>query len=255
MIWKSRLLAQYPEIDHGSTSKSHGVLRFSEMTSPDEVISDRQTLLSLIGAHPKASFLMHQVHGDVVFKVTTETKGNVLYANNLLPEADALMSNREGVTLITRTADCVPVFFYDPKNRAIAVAHAGWKGTSQKIVQRVVASLKNDYNSDSSDLKVVIGPAICGQCYDNSTVTDNRVELFKKLYKEADKVVKEENGRITLDLPEANYVDLVNSGVLPENIERSHICTYQDGNWASYRARPQDLQYPIWNYLSLKQDR
>ncbi len=57
------------------------------------------------------------------------------------PEADAFITNEPGLPIAIRTADCVPVFIYDPVKRVIALAHAGWKGTHKHIAAKTVKTL------------------------------------------------------------------------------------------------------------------
>ena len=184
MIWHSKLLTQFSTITHGSTSKSFDVHRFGSGVDDEKVIENRKKLLETIGANPEKSFILDQVHGNEVLIANEGQKGNALLKNEDLPNADAFITNQPGMVLIIKSADCVPLFFYDPKNHAIGVAHAGWKGTSKNIVQEVINAMKNEYNSDPSHLIMAVGPSICGQCYDISTVTDDRTERFKSSFEE-----------------------------------------------------------------------
>ena len=67
---------------------------------------------------------------------------------------------RPGVAIGVRTADCVPVLLYDPVKRAVAAVHAGWKGTVLHISEGVIEAMKQEYGTDPSDLRAVIGPSI-----------------------------------------------------------------------------------------------
>src|SRR5229473_2965423 len=52
--------------------------------------------------------------------------------------ADASITNRPGLLLAVQTADCVPILLVDPRNRAVAAVHAGWRGTLQRIVAKAI---------------------------------------------------------------------------------------------------------------------
>ena len=64
-----------------------------------------------------------------------------------LGEGDALISNQPGITLSVRTADCLPILMADPRNRAVAAVHAGWRGTVQEIVPRTFQAMKEKFGS------------------------------------------------------------------------------------------------------------
>jgi len=78
--------------------------------------------------------------------------------------ADGLMSSGSGYALAVSVADCVPVFVAHP-NGAMFLLHAGWRGTAGGILAEGVAALR-ELRLDPSDLRMVLGPAICGRCYE-----------------------------------------------------------------------------------------
>ncbi len=74
---------------------------------------------ALFGAPGMETVRLHQVHSDRVV-VAVEARGGP-------PEADALVSERPGLLLQVRTADCAPLLLVDPMRRAVAVVHAGFR--------------------------------------------------------------------------------------------------------------------------------
>ncbi len=64
-----------------------------------------------------------------------------------------------------RFADCVPILYHDPVQKAVGIVHAGWQGTLLEIGKVAVNELVREYGSDPKDLVVGIGPSICGNCY------------------------------------------------------------------------------------------
>ncbi|HEX2189679.1 MAG TPA: polyphenol oxidase family protein [Longimicrobiaceae bacterium] len=71
-----------------------------------------------------------------------------------------------GLLLTVGVADCVPVSLVDPERRAVALVHAGWRGTAGGIVERAVELLAAELGSRAEDLWLHCGPAICGECYE-----------------------------------------------------------------------------------------
>ncbi len=100
---------------------------------------------------------LRQIHSD-----------KVLFAEHsgCLGEGDALITNRPGILLSIRTADCLPILMADPVKRAIAAVHAGWRGTVQRIVPKTVRTMEEQFGSRPEDLVVVVGPGIGSCCFE-----------------------------------------------------------------------------------------
>src|SRR5690606_2097555 len=71
-----------------------------------------------------------------------------------------------GVLLTVSVADCVPVFLVDERTRAVALLHAGWRGVAAGILTAGIQVLEREAGSEPSDLRVHLGPSICGTCYE-----------------------------------------------------------------------------------------
>src|SRR3989344_4559719 len=91
-----------------------------------------------------------QIHGDNVLVVTGK--------NTKAEKADAMITNKRGLMLVVKVADCVPILFFDPKNTAIGIAHAGWRGTLKKIVGKTVLKMQIAFGTSPKDLIIGIGP-------------------------------------------------------------------------------------------------
>lgn len=102
-----------------------------------------------------------QVHGTEVRRVEDAPSG---FAS--AGEADGLLLGRTGVLLIVIVADCVPVYLLAPRRGAMALLHAGWRGTSAGILRRGVEALLDEYGGGPEELHLHLGPAICGSCYE-----------------------------------------------------------------------------------------
>ena len=98
---------------------------------------------------------------------------------HLAEPCDAHVTSERGLLLAVTTADCVPVFLVDPRRRAVAVAHAGWRGAAAGVLERAIGSLArprpggsegsrpaSGERSRAEDLHVHLGPAICCSCYE-----------------------------------------------------------------------------------------
>ncbi len=81
-------------------------------------------------------------------------------------DADGHFALRSGTAMAVTIADCVPVFLAHPDG-AIALLHAGWRGTAARIIDRALAAFSRQ-GLGAHDLRVHLGPAICGKCYEVS---------------------------------------------------------------------------------------
>lgn len=148
-------------------------------------------------------------------------------------EGDAITTDSPGLVLLMRFADCVPILFLDPENRAIAIAHAGWKGTLKGVVSEVVRSMKTNFGTSPSQIRVGIGPSIGPERYQvGRDVIDATKRTFPEEYQQ---VLREDPDGVKLDLWKANEIHLRKMGV--EQIEIAGICTGADpAHWYSHRA-------------------
>jgi YfiH family protein len=121
---------------------------------PGAVAANRQGLLDATGAD--ALVWMRQVHGDSVATVRAADRS---------PEADAMVTDVPGLVLGVLVADCVPVLLADAEAGVVAVAHAGREGVRRGVVDRTLEAMA-DLGADPARVHVLLGPAVCGACYE-----------------------------------------------------------------------------------------
>lgn len=168
-----------------------------------------------------------QVHSDFVRVVDSQVGNN-------LAGTDALVSDKRGICLCVQTADCVPVFIYSPDKKAIAIVHAGWKGTVGLIVQKTVRLLEEAFFCDPSGMIAVIGPSIGPEVYEVGEEVIGQVIQNIPAPEEVLKITP--GGKALLNLWKANQILLVDAGLSPGNIEISGLCTYSSpGRYFSAR--------------------
>jgi polyphenol oxidase len=162
--------------------------------------------------------LMRQIHGDRIRILDSEGP-----LPEELPECDGLITDRPGIALGIRTADCVPLFFVDRVRRVIGAAHAGWRGTALGIAARMVETLERRFSSRPEDLLAAIGPAIGPCCYQVDAPVFDSFSAMPG----ADQFLRPcpEAGRWMADLGLANRLQLRDAGVPSENILASDLCT------------------------------
>ncbi|MBF0511100.1 MAG: peptidoglycan editing factor PgeF [Candidatus Omnitrophica bacterium] len=170
-------------------------------------------------------FWRKQVHGDEVLVLSHGSQDRAIY--RACQGADAFITKSLNLPLAIRTADCVPVFIFDPIHKAIGLAHAGWKGTYQQIGVKTIEKMRQAYGSAPAQLKVVLGPAIRSCCYQVG-------EEFEGYFPQH---VKLRDGKRYVDIISVNCEQLLQGGVKTENIVDSGICTCCDKNYFSFRRQ------------------
>jgi YfiH family protein len=169
---------------------------------------------------------LRQIHSDQVW--------NAHALLNRQVEGDALVTSDPGCAIGVRTADCVPILLLDAGRRAVAVIHAGWRGTAAAIAARAVEKMQLDFGSRPVDIHAALGPCIRECCYE---VGPEVAANFSTLFPEWPAT----NGRRHLDLPEANRRHLTAAGVPAGQIFDSGLCTFcLPEQFFSYRREPQN---------------
>jgi len=130
---------------------------------PVAVTANRERVLRRIGPGPLRLAWMRQVHGSAVAYIGGEAV--VPEAAALRPEADAVYTDSPLVAVGALAADCAPVLLADPDARIVGAAHAGRPGLAAGVVPALVAAM-TAAGADPARMHVIIGPSICGQCYE-----------------------------------------------------------------------------------------
>jgi YfiH family protein len=113
------------------------------------------------GARFPSTVLAHQVHGTVL-RWHESLPGGWL----ILDGIDGHATQQQGVLLTVTVADCVPVYLSVPNKGAIALIHAGWRGTADGILGHCVELLQWRGLARSDEIVMHCGVGICGNCYE-----------------------------------------------------------------------------------------
>ena len=216
-----------------------------------DIRRNRQALCQLLGISDDRLLMPHQVH-QTKMALIDETVLNCTLdeRQQLLDGYDALMTNLTGVCIGVSTADCIPVLLYDSEHHAACAIHAGWRGTVARIVEHSVEAMTAVYGTRPSQLKAQIGPGISLESFE---VGDEVYEAFAAAGFQMEAISKKfpsNNGgskfftlhssllpsKWHIDLPECNRQQLIATGVPPQAIKVSAVCTYQQsGRYFSAR--------------------
>ena len=171
---------------------------------------------SLAGCWQKHSADVRVVNSEQEIQPRPGVMGDDVYC-------DALVSRTPKILLAVKTADCVPVLLGDPKTRAFAAIHAGWRGTSASIVLAAILHLQREYSARPEDMRAAIGPAAKSCCYE---VGNEVIKVFKERFPRSDHLFTPTRaGHARIDLHVANRDQLIGAGVAPDRIHLAPLCT------------------------------
>ena len=222
----------------GVSRKPYDFLNLALHVGDDEeaVLKNRSIFSASLEVKAENIVSPQQVHGDRIFRVTSEHvgRGAGSYAD-AIPETDALITDEPGIPLMLCFADCTPVLFLDPEHKAVGIAHAGWKGTMKRIAQKTLEAMGREFGTVPEACLAGIGPSIGPCCYEvGSEVAEACREAFPG---QEEKLLVRRDGKLRFDMWKANRLQLIDSGMLPENIESADTCTACEHSWYfSYRA-------------------
>ncbi len=209
--------------------------------SPRLTAANWRYLTAALGIAPELIVAARQVHGNVVARVggadggagirlqawgaATDWRDHDGPTHPPVAEADGLCTDEARVWLMNVYADCTPLLFYDPRHRAVAVAHAGWRGTVAGIGANVVAKMHAEFATQPADLLCGIGPAAGPCCYQVGGEVIAAVQAAFPRQPELLNHHAQPEGHAILDLWAANRLTLEQAGVPAANIELAGICT------------------------------
>jgi len=190
--------------------------------------SRRGEYLRALSLDPEKLVMVKQVHGSAVFWAEKPEPGS------LDIPADGLITKTPGLVLGIRTADCVPVFFWDPVQKVAGIAHGGWKGVKDGIISRMLKVFSGQFKTRMEDLRVAVGPSIRQCCYE---VGKEFLGHFPGFYKAKDAA------KGTLDLVAVIKDRLMKRGIPGARIHDPGLCTVcENKKFFSYRVESQTAE-------------
>jgi len=213
-------------VRHGITTRFGGVspeplntLNMGRRTADDPTNTEenRSRVARALGV-PLGSFVYSdQVHQTEISRVTQANQ------DDERTSIDGLATDSSGLTLMTLYADCMGVLLYDPVQKAIGMAHAGWRGTVGEIGPKLVESMGQWFGSRPEDLLVGLGPAIGPCCFEIGSECSDAFEALADRKGISSGIIRE--GNVRADLWAVNRQLLEYCGVRSEAIAEARWCT------------------------------
>jgi hypothetical protein len=211
-------------------------LGFTDWDTRENVLENRRRFQTAANTKALPLVTLKQFHSDVIHLFDTTPSEPC--------KGDASITNRPGLALAIQTADCVPILLVDPKKRAIAAIHAGWRGTLARIAAKTIGKMQMHFATNPRDLLAAIGPSIGPCCYEvGAEVATQFLSQFPDApsYFDEFRTGDEPNPiqwlnmmppghqpppkGVLLDLRKANRSQLQSAGLRPQNIHTIDLCT------------------------------
>lgn len=229
-----KLSAYDREFVHGFSTRLGGVsqehlssmnLSFTRGDDRENVMENHRRFAGALGYDETRLVFSDQVHLTHFHKVTKADCGKGIIRESDIKETDGLVTDEPGIPIITFYADCVPLFFYDPVKKVIAMAHSGWRGTVERIGAKMVSYMEKEYGSRPQDIVCAIAPSICQKCYEVSEDVALRfLEVFGNGFGD-ELLYRKENGKYQLNLHRACEITLLEAGIAKEHLDVTDLCT------------------------------
>lgn len=246
---------------HGFSTRLGGVsegyyasmnLSFDRGDRKEAVAENFRRIGEALGVRCEDMVLSRQTHTTNVRIVTDADRGKGITRERDYTDVDGLVTNVPGICLVTSYADCVPLFFVDPVKKVIGLSHSGWRGTVGKIGRKTVELMHERFGSDPADILAAVGPSVCMDCYE---VSSDVIEKFKEAFSENwwDQLFYEKpDGKYQLDLWKANELIFLESGILPEHIAVTNVCTHCNSDILYSHRAAGDKRGNLCAFLALK---
>lgn len=238
---------QQYNITHGFSSRKGGVsegcyksmnLGFASKDDEKLVNENFHRFTKALGIQKDNLVLSDQTHETNIRVVSEQDTGSGMIKPKTYTGIDGLITNVPGIPLMTFHADCTPLFYVDPQQKVIGVAHAGWRGAFSGMASKMVQAMKEVYHCRPENIQVGIGPSIGKCCFLIRRDVYKHVKIFPKYVTRISKV-NEEQWRLSLESVHENFLRLEN---IPEdNIWKSNRCTCcEEDKFFSHRRMGED---------------
>jgi len=186
----------------------------------------------------RETVLLKQIHSNVIFPASKVVQGD---------EGDGLIVQEKGLVTVIKTADCVPLFFWNDERSIAGILHIGWKGLHLGIEQKLLEML-DQYSVRPHELNFLSGPAIESTCYE---VGPDLFEQFAPKHYRQEIFTPKENQKFWLDIKKGITLSLIQSGISGSRIHHLPLCTYcLYPRFPSYRKNGKTGQR-IYNFIML----
>ncbi len=233
-----KIFADEPRLLHFSTTRVGGVSRgeFRSLNlgnysddNPLNIFENRSIVARKFYKEADDLITPHQTHGNNVLLIDKKFL-NLSNTDKIekLYGFDASITRESNYFLCVTTADCVPILLFDKKNEAIGAIHAGWRGTTGRIVEKTISEMLKNFGTQPSDILAAIGPAISVGNYEVGEEVEKEFRLNGFKLNKSNSFRHHLSQKLHIDLKEINRQELLRMGVPKNQIEKTRYCTYSN---------------------------
>lgn len=210
---------------------------FRYQTAGKNVVDDMTRLLDELQVKPEEVYTGQQLHTATI-AYADGVNGDPFVFGRTFKETDGLLTDKVGIGLLIKYADCTPIILYDPVNKLLANVHSGWRGTTKRISTKAIDQMINEYGSKPENIVAYVGPSIDQKNYE---VGAEVYEEFRD-FTDRDQFFTKKGEKYTLSMLDANVDSLIKAGIKPGNMEIERASTFTDDRLHSARKEGQHYQ-------------
>ncbi len=228
-----KIFKKYRRLKYGISEKKHGKIELGDVAFLER--KNFHAYFKKIKIDPRKTVSALQSHSNRVAVVNQNS------LTHSVVNVDALVCEHPDIFLTITVADCLPIYFFDPRLNKIALSHSGWRGSVKNIVFETVKAMR----SNPKDLLVAVGPGI-GACH-----FEIQSDVLKNFSSYPEFVIKK-NKKIFVNLRKIILKQLRILGTPKENVEISKECTYcLPDRYFSYRRDKPKVTEAMVAYIGL----
>lgn len=197
-------------------------LNFSFITGDkrENVVENYRRYCDSLDVDINKMVLTRQIHTDYIHIADVKDYGAMIQRECDLVEADALITDKVGVTLVKFSADCPIIYLLDTNKKVAALVHSGWRSTTMNIIEKTIKKMYEDYGCNPNDIISAIGPSIEQCCFE---VGEEVATIFSSQYGE--EVINRSYDKPHVSLKDVLIIQLKNAGIMENKIATADICT------------------------------
>lgn len=208
-----------------NSSKKDGNMK-PKFSNIEDVTKNKKNFFVKSNIRMDKTLLIEIKYSDDIFELTKEFINKNKDLSTVEINTDCIITNIPGIFLYLTFADCIPMAMFDKKNNVLAFAHMGWQSIELDLHKKIINTLKEKYNTASSDIEVVLGPSIKKESYILKNPSQLKFNKWKPFLKET------KNDYYEIDLSGYLVDSLKKLGVI--DIEVNPIDTAKDNNYFSH---------------------
>lgn len=243
---------QFPEITAVLSEKKDGSMKvFPER--PEENRENCERFFTGQGIPADRVVSADQIHGTNVKIITAQNVSHngrssfIRYGGGrqMISDTDALVTKEKNIFLSVTAADCLPIFFYDPVEQVIGIAHAGWRGLTGGVIGKTIEAM-TDCGAKTENVTVAFGPNI-GKCH-----FEIQTDILPQFAGYEEYIIRRDD-EIFINLQGIAEKQLQNAGIREANIETTPFCTFcERSTFFSYRRDKPKIAEGMVAVISMK---